>query len=590
MANTVIDRAVSEASPGGAGAAPKRRIALIFNPAAGRRRRRTLGRVVKALEAREIDVSVAATSGPGDATRLARRAVSDGVDVVAAAGGDGTIREVVTGMIGSGALLGIVPMGTASVLAAELRLPRRPEAVAAVLAGGIARALHVPRANGRPFLLMAGAGFDGTLVESVSPGLTRRSTSRSGRTARIGRPSCRLARYESNVVQGCALPRVRPRGRVHSRTASAQSLPCGKVPVRPDRAALMIGKRWWGLVLDYNDLVHHTEGGSVQRSFPDRTNETELPDSGPESPGRSRSGRSCSFFVGVSDQDATVQGIPRCSERQRSLTSEHLGSIFRGQPRCKLFTIAAIGHRTSTRPVACRGWSARFRPLDLWLVLNVLIHTISNTRRSMLATPGYESPLHTLIRLRMMLILPTRFGRFLVTSRSSRVPVAGVGSRTFTQSVRLGAALFLIVVFQFFPNPLSPLSISSARATTHPSTTASLPAVPAEERPASVDIERNLAAYEKLILTAFVTALGTFILILVYKQMKNMPETQPQDILRVYVIVLIVIGVLLLISMGLTYQQISPAIAIFGTIAGYLLGRSDRRVPGKPDSENNGND
>ena len=152
----------------------KRRVSIIFNPAAGRRRRRTLDRVVRALEARDLDVVVATTSGPGDATRLTRRAVSERTDVVAAAGGDGTIREVAAGMIGSKALLAIVPMGTASVLAAELRLPRRPEAIAAVIAGGMARALHVPRANGRPFLLMAGAGFDGAVVESVTPSLKRR--------------------------------------------------------------------------------------------------------------------------------------------------------------------------------------------------------------------------------------------------------------------------------------------------------------------------------------------------------------------------------------------------------------------------------
>ena len=172
--NRVVDRPVSETMPGGAGAAPRRRIAIIFNPAAGRRQQRTLDRVVKALEARELDVCVTRTSGPGDATRLARRAVSEGTDVVAAAGGDGTIREVVAGMIGGNTLLGIVPMGTASLLAAELRLPRGPEAVAAVIAGGTARALHVPRANGRPFLLMAGAGFDGAVVESVTPRLKRR--------------------------------------------------------------------------------------------------------------------------------------------------------------------------------------------------------------------------------------------------------------------------------------------------------------------------------------------------------------------------------------------------------------------------------
>ena len=155
-------------------AAPKRRISIIFNPAAGRRRRRMLDRVVKALQARELNVCVAATTGPGDATRLARCAMSEGSDIVAAAGGDGTIREVVAGIIGGNALLGIVPMGTASVLAAELRLPCRPEAVAAVIAGGIARALHVPRANGCPFLLMAGAGFDGAIVESITPRLKRR--------------------------------------------------------------------------------------------------------------------------------------------------------------------------------------------------------------------------------------------------------------------------------------------------------------------------------------------------------------------------------------------------------------------------------
>ena len=174
MTNTVADRPADETPPLRAGAAPRRRIAIIFNPTAGRRRWRTLDRVVRALAARNLDVCVAETGGPGDATRLALRAVSEGADVVGAAGGDGTIREVAAGLIGGHARLGIVPMGTASVLAAELGLPRRPDAVAAVIAGGTARALHVPRANGRPFLLMAGAGFDGAVVESVTPQLKRR--------------------------------------------------------------------------------------------------------------------------------------------------------------------------------------------------------------------------------------------------------------------------------------------------------------------------------------------------------------------------------------------------------------------------------
>lgn len=151
-----------------------RKIAIIFNPVAGARRHRRLDRLVSVLDARGWHVTVMGTNGPGDATVLAAEAVAAGTDVIAAAGGDGTINEVVRGMHGSGIPLGIVPMGTANVLAAEFRLPKQPEEIARIFADATPRRLHLPRVNGAPFLLMVGAGFDGRVVAMVTPPLKRR--------------------------------------------------------------------------------------------------------------------------------------------------------------------------------------------------------------------------------------------------------------------------------------------------------------------------------------------------------------------------------------------------------------------------------
>ncbi|MEX2454240.1 MAG: diacylglycerol kinase family protein, partial [Rhodospirillaceae bacterium] len=151
-----------------------RRITIVFNPVAGARRHRRLERLVTALDADGWHVAVVGTNGPGDATVLAAQAVRAGVDAIAAAGGDGTINEVVRGMHGSGVPLGIVPMGTANVLAAEFGLSRRPSEIASVFARGTVRRLHLPQVNGVPFLLMVGAGFDGRVVAMVTPPLKRR--------------------------------------------------------------------------------------------------------------------------------------------------------------------------------------------------------------------------------------------------------------------------------------------------------------------------------------------------------------------------------------------------------------------------------
>src|SRR5487761_2050012 len=108
----------------------------VFNTAAGRRRMALLWQVIDVLSANGLPVRLLQTGRPGDAERLARQAVRHGAAMVVAAGGDGTIAEVANGLIGSEVPLGVIPLGTANVLAHELALPFAPRAVAAALVAG----------------------------------------------------------------------------------------------------------------------------------------------------------------------------------------------------------------------------------------------------------------------------------------------------------------------------------------------------------------------------------------------------------------------------------------------------------------------
>src|SRR5689334_19804350 len=111
---SAVPRAVADLAPAA------RRILVIFNPAAGRKRRPALNRVVAAIRAQGCGVTLLETAAPGDAELIARAASPQDFDVVAAAGGDGTINEIVNGLRGQALALGIIPLGTANVLADEI--------------------------------------------------------------------------------------------------------------------------------------------------------------------------------------------------------------------------------------------------------------------------------------------------------------------------------------------------------------------------------------------------------------------------------------------------------------------------------------
>ena len=159
-----------------------RRILVIFNPTAGRRRHTRLREVIDRLTTYGCNVTLRETGHRGDAEAIAREAAVQDYDVVVAAGGDGTINEVVNGLAASEAdsthtpNLGIIPLGTANVLAIEIGLnPRNVEQIARTIALGQGRPVHLGQANGRHFMLMAGAGLDARVVEGMNPKLKRKT-------------------------------------------------------------------------------------------------------------------------------------------------------------------------------------------------------------------------------------------------------------------------------------------------------------------------------------------------------------------------------------------------------------------------------
>ena len=162
---------------------------IVFNPVAGRRRAQLLWRVLDIMVANGIRIELAETTRRGHAEAIARTAARAGSTLVVAAGGDGTIAEVANGLMGSATRLGVIPLGTANVLAHELNLPFAPAAVAAALALGRTRPLWPgicssgPCSSGpgasqdggtaRLFVQMLGVGFDAHVVAHLSVPLKR---------------------------------------------------------------------------------------------------------------------------------------------------------------------------------------------------------------------------------------------------------------------------------------------------------------------------------------------------------------------------------------------------------------------------------
>ncbi len=165
---------------------------LIYNPAAGNSiRLNQLSAICRLFDDRGWAVIPHPTRGPRTAADVVREYSAD-IDGVIVLGGDGTLNEVLPAVVGTPLFVALMPGGTANALAHELQLPLRLDRAVDCLTGGCLRTVNVGRANDRPFLAMAGAGFDARIVESVSS----RLKGRLGRLAYVLETVRQLRRYD----------------------------------------------------------------------------------------------------------------------------------------------------------------------------------------------------------------------------------------------------------------------------------------------------------------------------------------------------------------------------------------------------------
>lgn len=144
------------------------KVAVILNPKAGQGRPSLVQeQVERSLCDRGFECELFVTERADDGFTIARRAAERGYDLVIAVGGDGTVNEVINGIAGSDARLGILPMGTVNVLARELKIPLNPRQAIRTIVEGNEKRIDLGNANGRYFTLMAGLGFDADVVSNV---------------------------------------------------------------------------------------------------------------------------------------------------------------------------------------------------------------------------------------------------------------------------------------------------------------------------------------------------------------------------------------------------------------------------------------
>lgn len=149
---------------------PKKRMKFIVNPNSKPLKVAFfLQSLVHKFEKGGYEVDLYKTTGQGDATRVAREAKASGdYDIVVAGGGDGTVNEVLNGLMPDPPKMGIMPLGTSNVLARALNIPLLPTRAADAILSGVSKKIDVGLANDRYFAIMLSCGYDAYAIEKTS--------------------------------------------------------------------------------------------------------------------------------------------------------------------------------------------------------------------------------------------------------------------------------------------------------------------------------------------------------------------------------------------------------------------------------------
>ena len=146
---------------------PFRTIQVIANPASGKAEP-VLAQLNHVFKDHSVDWQIDITHQKGDGAALARSAIEAGVDLIAAYGGDGTVGDIASGMIGSTIPLAILPGGTGNALAKGLAIPVPLQEAAEKIFSSKPQPIDMGRANGQTFILRADMGLTTSTTRDAS--------------------------------------------------------------------------------------------------------------------------------------------------------------------------------------------------------------------------------------------------------------------------------------------------------------------------------------------------------------------------------------------------------------------------------------
>lgn len=146
-----------------------KRTLIIINPISGTQKKALIESLIEThLPKNQFNFNIEYTVGPTHATDLAAAAAKDGFDLVIAVGGDGTINETATGLIGTDTALGIIPIGSGNGLGRHLKIPMNPSKAIKSFSESEVMQIDVCTANDVPFFNVAGVGYDALVAHKFA--------------------------------------------------------------------------------------------------------------------------------------------------------------------------------------------------------------------------------------------------------------------------------------------------------------------------------------------------------------------------------------------------------------------------------------
>lgn len=152
----------------------KKSALFIINPIAGTRSKKSIPRLIEEhIDKEKFNYNISFTEYASHAAELCKSAVDNGIDIIIASGGDGTVNEIIPGLIDSSSALYVLPTGSGNGLARELNISLNIEKAIRQFNSAQESAIDIGRANDRHFISVAGLAFEAAVVKNFQ-GIKRR--------------------------------------------------------------------------------------------------------------------------------------------------------------------------------------------------------------------------------------------------------------------------------------------------------------------------------------------------------------------------------------------------------------------------------